>query len=281
MNASPPIGLVEAPPLLEVTGLRKAYGDGGFFSRRRHHALDDVSLTLRASDGRVLSIVGESGSGKTTLARVILRLVTADAGEVRVEGHPIVSRGNPVVDQRTLRHLVQPIFQNPFETFSLHLPVDSYLFRTAANLQSAHTRTDLESAVSEALEAVGLTYSKVAGRGIRAFSGGELQRIAIARALIAKPRLIVADEPVSMVDASLRTTIVNLFKELASKLDVAFVYITHDLSTAYYLSDLMAIMKSGKLVDFGRPDAIIDNPNADYTRALIDAIPTLGRKWAI
>jgi len=281
MNGPPPRGLDEPPPLLEVKGLRKAYGDGGLFSRRRHHALDDVSLALRASDGRVLSIVGESGSGKTTLARVILRLVTADAGEVRVEGHPIVSPSAAVVDQRTLRHLVQPIFQNPFETFSLHLPVDSYLFRTAANLQSAHTGTNLEAAVSEALEAVGLTYPKVAGRGIRAFSGGELQRIAIARALIAKPRLIVADEPVSMVDASLRTTIVNLFKELASKLDVAFIYITHDLSTAYYLSDLMAIMKSGKLVDFGRPDAIIDNPSADYTRALIDAIPTLGRKWAI
>jgi peptide/nickel transport system ATP-binding protein len=128
---------------------------------------------------------------------------------------------------------------------------------------------------------VGLDLGKVAGKGIRAFSGGELQRISIARALIAQPRLIVADEPVSMVDASLRMTIVNLFKELSERLGVAFVYITHDLSTAYYLSDVMAIMRRGKLVEFGRPEAILNAPGSDYTRALLDAIPTLDRRWTI
>ena len=179
------------------------------------------------------------------------------------------------------RSLVQPIFQNPFEAFSLQIPVEEYLFRTAINLGDRGTRTVPREAVEDALRAVGLTYSRIAGKGVRAFSGGELQRISIARALIARPRLIVADEPVSMVDASLRMTIVNLFRELADKRDVAFVYITHDLSTAYYLSDMMAIMRNGEVVEFGRPDDILQSPRAAYTRALLDAIPTLDRRWEI
>ncbi len=275
--------MTDAPPLLEVRSLRKVYRRGGLFGGGSGGppALDDVSLTLRPEDGKVLSIVGESGSGKTTLARIVLRLVAADSGTVSVAGEPIVARGGRTIDNRGLRKLVQPIFQNPFEAFSLQLPVEEYLFRTAINLGDAAMRRDPRPAIDEALAAVGLSYSRVAGKGIRAFSGGELQRISVARALIAKPRLILADEPVSMVDASLRMTIVNLFKELSQQLGVAFVYITHDLSTAYYLSDMMAIMRQGALVEFGRPDDILQSPRSDYTRALLDAIPTLDRRWEI
>ena len=269
-------------PILAVSNLRKAYRQGGLFGGSADPAaLADVSLALRPEDGKVLSIVGESGSGKTTLARIVLRLVTADSGTVSIAGQTIVAPGARTVDNRTLRHLVQPIFQNPFEAFSLQLPVEEYLFRTAINLGDAATRSNPKPAVEDALTAVGLSYARIAGKGIRAFSGGELQRISIARALIAKPRLIVADEPVSMVDASLRMTIVNLFKELSEQLGVAFVYITHDLSTAYYLSDVMAIMRQGELVEFGRPEAILQSPRSDYTRALLDAIPTLDRRWSI
>jgi peptide/nickel transport system ATP-binding protein len=270
-----------APPHLEVQGVTKAYKDGGLFSQKNHLALNNVSLKLGANQGRVLSIVGESGSGKTTLARIILRLVNADAGEIYVAGSRIVADRHRTVDDRTLRRVVQPIFQNPFETFSIQLPVEEYLFRTAINLGDAEVQGPPQQAVEEALQAVGLSYARVAGKGIRAFSGGELQRVSIARALIARPRLIVADEPVSMVDASLRMTIVNLFRELADKRDVVFVYITHDLSTAYYLSDMMAIMKHGEVVEFGRPDEILESPKAAYTRALLDAIPTLDRRWDI
>ena len=269
-----------APPHLEIRGLSKAYRDG-LLSRHSHVALNDVSLTLTADQGRVLSIVGESGSGKTTLARIILRVVVADAGEIDVAGQRIVSSGHPSVNASKLRSLVQPIFQNPFEAFSLQIPVEEYLFRTAINLGDRSAGATPKQAVEDALQAVGLGYSRVAGKGIRAFSGGELQRISIARALIARPRLIIADEPVSMVDASLRMTIVNLFRELADKRDVAFVYITHDLSTAYYLSDMMAIMKNGEVIEFGRPDTILQSPRAAYTRALLDAIPTLDRRWEI
>ena len=270
-----------ARAILEVRNLRKVYRQGGLFGGNAHAALAGVSLALRPEDGKVLAIVGESGSGKTTLARILLRLVSADSGEISVAGHKIVAPGERTVDNRTLRRLVQPIFQNPFEAFSLQLPLEEYLLRTAINLGDAATRGDPLPAVERALADVGLSYSKVAGKGIRAFSGGELQRISVARALIAKPLLIVADEPVSMVDASLRMTIVNLFKELSNRLDVAFVYITHDLSTAYYLSDVMAIMRQGELVEFGRPETILQSPRSDYTRALLDAIPTLDRRWNI
>lgn len=269
-------------PILSVNGVRKTYRSGALFGgKAASAALKDVSLQLRPEDGRVLSIVGESGSGKTTLARIILRLVEADEGEVTVTGSPIVSRRAKPVDDRTLRRLVQPIFQNPFETFSLQLPLEEYLFRTVVNLGDEEARRNARAAVEEALGAVGLSYAKIQGKGIRAFSGGELQRIAIARAIVVKPRLIVADEPVSMVDASLRMTIVNLFRELSDRLGVAFVYITHDLSTAYYLSDVVAIMRRGELVELGRPAAILSAPKSDYTRALMDAIPTVGRRWAI
>ena len=273
--------LMAARAILEVRNLRKVYRQGGLFGGNAHPALAGVSLALRPEDGKVLAIVGELGSGKTTLARILLRLVSADAGEISVAGHKIVAPGERTVDNRTLRRLVQPIFQNPFEAFSLQLPLEEYLLRTAINLGDAATRGDPLPAVERALADVGLSYSKVAGKGIRAFSGGELQRISVARALIAKPLLIVADEPVSMVDASLRMTIVNLFKELSNRLDVAFVYITHDLSTAYYLSDVMAIMRQGELVEFGRPETILQSPRSDYTRALLDAIPTLDRRWNI
>ena len=274
--------MTQTAPILEVSNLRKAYRQGGLFGGSTGPAaLADVSLALRPEDGKVLSIVGESGSGKTTLARIVLRLVAADSGTVSVAGETIVASGARTVDNRALRHLVQPIFQNPFEAFSLQLPVDEYLFRTAINLGDAAMRRNPKPAVEDALAAVGLSYARITGKGIRAFSGGELQRISIARALIAKPRLIVADEPVSMVDASLRMTIVNLFKELSTRLDVAFVYITHDLSTAYYLSDVMAIMRQGALVEFGRPEDILQSPSNDYTRALLDAIPTLDRRWEI
>jgi peptide/nickel transport system ATP-binding protein len=269
------------PPLLSVRDVRKVYREGALFSRRKRVALDGVSFDLHDGAGSVLAIVGESGSGKTTLARIILRLVAADAGEVWVDGQPIASQTAKLVDARTLRRLVQPIFQNPFETFSLQLSLEEYLFRTAINLGDEATRRSPRPAVEAALDQVGLTYAKIAGKGIRSFSGGELQRIAVARALIAKPRLIVADEPVSMVDASLRMTIVNLFKELSDRLGIAFLYITHDLTTAYYLADVIAIMRAGQLVEFGRAEDIVNSPRADYTRALLEAIPALGRRWAI
>src|SRR4051794_40217549 len=177
------------PPHLVVRNISKTYRDGALFGGRRTLAVDDVSLVLRQVDGRVLSIVGESGSGKTSLARMILRLMSPDSGEISVAGSVIASGRGGTINNYALRRLVQPIFQNPFGTFSLQLPPEEYLTRTAINLETAGAGSSVQSVVEEALDAVGLSYARIRGKGLRAFSGGELQRISIARALIAKPRL--------------------------------------------------------------------------------------------
>lgn len=261
-----------------VAGLRKVYQVGGMLGGRRHVALDDVSIELAGGTGQVLSVVGESGSGKTTLARCILRLVRPDAGQITLGGQVIVGPGAAGLPSGPFRRLIQPVFQNPFETFSLKLPVEEYLVRTAMNL-GRDGRTGAAAAVRAALGAVGLDAGRVGGRGVRAFSGGELQRISVARALLAEPNLIVADEPVSMVDASLRMTIVNLFRRLAGERGITFVYITHDLSTAYYLSDKMVIMRAGAVVEAGAPDEVLRSPKDGYTRLLMDSITTLDHRW--
>jgi ABC-type glutathione transport system ATPase component len=262
----------------EVTGLRKVYQSGGLLGGRRHVALDNVSIALPGGAGQVLSVVGESGSGKTTLARCILRLMQPDAGRITLGDRAIVGAGSAALASLPFRRLVQPVFQNPFETFSLKLPVEEYLVRTAINL-GRDGPSGAVAAVRVALTAVGLDPGRVGGRGVRAFSGGELQRISVARALLADPELIVADEPVSMVDASLRMTIVNLFRRLAGERGITFVYITHDLSTAYYLSDRMVIMRAGAVVEAGAPDEVLRSPRDSYTRLLMDSIATLDHRW--
>lgn len=265
-------------PILKISGIRRLYRRGGFFSGSTFAAVDGVSITLDDKP-QVFSIVGESGSGKTTLARMILRLVAPSEGEIRLDGRPLTGRGPDRVDDDAFRRLVQPIFQNPFEAFSAYLPLDRYLARTALNLKVATTMAEARQAADTALRSVGLDFERIRGKYIRQFSGGELQRISIARALVPNPRLIVADEPVSMVDASLRTNIVNLFRMIRDERGVSFIYITHDLSTAYYLSDQVAIMNAGRVIEQGAPQDILANPREGYTRDLMAAIPRLGERW--
>jgi ABC-type oligopeptide transport system ATPase subunit len=268
---------MSAAAILDVRGVSRVFRRGGVFSRARLTAVDDVSFTI---DDRpqVYSIVGESGSGKTTLARMILRLVEPSSGEIRLLSRPLT--GPQAIGSLEFRRLVQPIFQNPFEAFSAYLPVETYLRRTALNLKVAETDADAGDAADEALRSVGLGLDRVRGKFVRQFSGGELQRISVARALIPNPKLIVADEPVSMVDASMRMNIVNLFRQIVEAKGVSFIYITHDLSTAYYLSDHVSIMKSGRIVEQGKPAAILDDPSEPYTRELMAAIPTIGVRWS-
>jgi ABC-type oligopeptide transport system ATPase subunit len=265
--------------ILEVSNLSRVYRRGGTFSRKSFAAVDDVSFTIEDRP-QVFSIVGESGSGKTTLARMILRLVEPSSGEIRLLGRPLTGRSKDRIDNLEFRRLVQPIFQNPFEAFSAFLPLETYLKRTALNLRVAKTESQAAEAADDALRAVGLGLDRIAGKYIRQFSGGELQRISVARALIPNPKLIVADEPVSMVDASMRMNIVNLFKQIMQKKGVSFIYITHDLSTAYYLSDQVSIMNTGRVIEHGAPGDILDHPTQPYTRELMAAIPTIGARWS-
>lgn len=264
--------------ILKTTNLNKIYKLGGFINRIRINALDDVNLTIESDEPVIISVVGESGSGKTTLAKVILRLVNPSSGRAFVYNQLVVGKGDKP-SHREFFNMVQPIFQNPFEAFSSHRPVDAYLSDTAVRINRMN-KTEAVDAMAEALRLVGLEYRDVRGKYSNQFSGGELQRVSIARALIPRPKIIIADEPVSMIDASLRMNIINLFLSLKEEFQRSFLYITHDLATAYYISDFLAVMYRGSIVEFGDARTILADPQHPYTQLLLDSIPAIGRKWS-
>ncbi|RIK38949.1 MAG: peptide ABC transporter ATP-binding protein [Chloroflexi bacterium] len=264
---------------LEITEVSKVFRIGGLIGSRKLAAVDQVSLALTKAKPQILSIVGESGSGKTTLARMVLRLIQPTSGEIVIDG--LSTSGRLTGEQvRGFRRKVQPIFQNPFESFSSRKTVDTYLFETARNILGVRGKQAAHQAVDEALVNVGLSAERVIGRYPNQFSGGELQRVSVARAIIPHPELLVADEPVSMIDASLRMTVVNLFKKLRDEFKINILYITHDLSTAYYVSDLIAIMYRGNVVEYGPSSQILRNPAHPYTELLLDSVAKIGEKWS-
>ncbi|MAS33875.1 MAG: peptide ABC transporter ATP-binding protein [Anaerolineaceae bacterium] len=264
--------------LLEFRDVTKTFRIGGLIWGTQLTAVDHVNLSLAKDKPSILSVVGESGSGKTTLAKILLRLHEPTSGHVFIDGEDIFDSRSALHGKDYYR-FVQPIFQNPFETFSMRKTVDNYLFDTALQLGIAKSRNKAQDVVAEALTSVGLDISTVRGKYPNQFSGGELQRISVARGLIPRPKLIVADEPVSMIDASLRMNIVNLFLELKENYGVSLIYITHDLSTAYYVSDYIAIMYRGNVVEYGPSDEILTNAAHPYTELLLDSVPTVGKKW--
>lgn len=263
--------------LLEVYNLTKAFKIGGLLSRKKMHAVDDVSLTLPGDRPVILSVVGESGCGKTTLTKMILRLLEPTSGKILLEGKDVLNK--KVISNIEFRKMVQPIFQNPFDSFSARRQVIKYLLDTALAYGGAKSKEEAIEAVSRALKSVGLSYEVVNGKYSTQFSGGELQRVAIARALITSPKIIVADEPVAMIDASLKINIVNLFKQLKEEYGISFIYITHDLSTAYYVSDYIATLYRGNLIEFGTAQEIMVSPAHPYTELLMNAVPRVGEKW--
>ena len=257
-------------PLLEVRNVVRRYAMGGLFGRGMR-AVDDVSFELGESGPEILAIIGESGSGKTTMARMILGTVAPSAGCIRFKG----------VDTSTLRgrrarldymRQVQPIFQNPFEAFNPLKPLDRYLYMTARHFAGAADHAAEQAIADRALRQVGLSLAEARRRFPHELSGGQLQRVAIARALIASPALLVADEPVSMVDASLRASIVHLFRELRETLGVSIIYITHDLATAYSISDRVLIMRRGQVVESGDARQVLDHPQHPYSIELKNAV---------
>ena len=264
---------------LEIKDVTKVFRSGGLLSSTKIAAVDHVNLAFEKGKPQILSIVGESGSGKTTLARMVLRLLQPTHGEIIVDG---MSTTGSLTSAQTkeFRRRVQPIFQNPFESFSARKTVDTYLFETARNVLGAKSKAAAHQAVDQALVNVGLSTERVIGRYPNQFSGGELQRVSVARAMIPHPELLVADEPVSMIDASLRMNVVNLFKKLRDEFNVNILYITHDLYTAYYVSDLIAIMYRGKVVEYGPSTQILTKPAHPYTELLLDSVAKIGEKWS-
>ena len=258
-------------PLLEVDGVTRVYSSGGLLARRRVVAVDGVDLRLDEGKPEIVTVIGESGSGKTTLARMILNMVSPSAGAIRFRGTDLGQVRGTAARLAFMRQ-VQPIFQNPFEAFNPMKRVDRYLFATARHMAGLAAPADIEAAADRALRDVGLSLAEVRRRYPHELSGGQLQRVAIARALVSRPALLVADEPVSMIDASLRASIVNLLRGLCVRTGVSIIYITHDLATAYSVSDRILIMRLGKVVESGPARTVLDDPQHEYSRLLKSSV---------
>ncbi|MGL4810984.1 MAG: ABC transporter ATP-binding protein [Beijerinckiaceae bacterium] len=258
--------------VLELRNVSKQFSRGGLFSRQGVMAVNAVSFSIAQDKPEIFTIIGESGSGKSTLARMILGIHAPTSGELLVGGRSVTERIR--TDRMGFMRDVQPIFQNPFEAFNPLTRIDRYLFLTAQRFGGASDGTAAEGAADDALKLVGLSLAEIRGRFPHEMSGGQLQRTAIARALLARPRLIVADEPVSMVDASLRMSIVNLFAELRDRLGLSIIYITHDLATAYYISDRLIIMQKGEVVEAGDARTVLAAPQHPYSQTLRNAVLT-------
>ena len=263
--------IIQGAPLLELSHVCKDFVRGGLLSRQRVRAVDDVSFRIESGKPEIFTIIGESGSGKSTLASMILKLVQPSSGSLRFMGNDLDGIHNRAA-RLSFMAQVQPIFQNPFEAFNPLKQLDHYLYMTARRFTAARDDAAAIQSADEALKKVGLSLAEVRGRYPHELSGGQLQRIAVARALIPSPQLIVADEPVSMVDASLRMSIVNLFKTLRDDLGISIIYITHDLATAYYISDRIIIMQAGKVVEAGDAKTVLADPQHPYSRQLKNAV---------
>ena len=252
--------------LLEVNDLTKRYSQGSVLARIVLTAADRVTFYIKPAE--IFTLAGESGCGKTTTAKIVLGFEEATSGTILHNGKPQSRKEKVWVTEG-----VQAIFQDPFSTFNPLRTVDSYFHETVQNYRLAANKKEEIERIDQKLRLVGLTYKEFAGKYPNEFSGGQLQRISIARALVTDPKLIVADEPVSMVDASLRMSIVNLFKKLRDELGVSILYITHDLATAYYVGDRIAIMFRGNIIEKGTVDQLLMNQRHPYSKLLRDSIP--------
>jgi peptide/nickel transport system ATP-binding protein len=254
----------------------KVFHMGSMLSRLRITAVDRVSFAVGTSE--IFGLAGESGCGKSTLARMILGFEEPTSGVIVHRGKD----GEPVSGKKVWRTAgVQAVFQNPFETFNPLRQVERYFFEAVRNYQLASSETEALGRISQALEMVGLDYEGIAGRYPGEFSGGQLQRVSIARSLLTEPTLLIADEPVSMVDASIRMSIMNLFRELVDRLGLSVIYITHDLATAYYVCDRIAVMFRGNVVALGDVESVLVEPRHPYVKLLRESLPEtdLSKRW--
>ena len=265
--------------LLEVRNAAKTFHSGPIWKRESTVAVDGVSFSLTDEQPAITGVVGESGSGKTTLALLVMGHVRPDSGQIIYRGKDLAEMS--AEERFQYRREVQPIFQDPFAAFNPFYKVDHVLTTPLTRFGLADTETEAMQQIHEALELVGLRPAETLGRFPHQLSGGQRQRIMVARALLCKPKLIIADEPVSMVDASLRATILAGLQTLNRELGISIIYITHDLTTSYQVCDNLMVMYSGSVVEGGSIDKLIRDPQHPYTQLLIASIPSVGRsqRW--
>jgi len=259
-----------SPLLIQIEGLKKWFPiKKGFFSKTVGHvkAVDEVSFNIRK--GETLGLVGESGCGKTTTGRAILRLIEPSGGSVTYDGKNILAYNKE--ELRRLRKEMQIIFQDPYSSLNPRLTVGQMLSEVLEVHNIAKGQA-AESRVKELLEIVGLRREFV-NRYPHEFSGGQRQRLGIARALAVDPKFIVCDEPVSALDVSIQSQIINLLQDLQKEFDITYLFIAHDLSVVEHISDRVAVMYLGKIVEMASSEDLYKNPKHPYTKALLSAVP--------
>jgi peptide/nickel transport system ATP-binding protein len=256
-------------PLIEARGLTKHFKVGGLLSHTLLHAVDDASFEIGA--GEIVALVGESGSGKSTVARLLARVHKPTAGEVRYQGRPLAA-------MRTRKQVlgyrgdVPMVFQDPFSSLNPAYRVSHGILRGLVLHRPSLSRAERTAEATRVVEAVGLT-ADVLERYPYELSGGQRQRIGFAQALAYQPKLILADEPVSMLDVSIRIGLLNLMASLREREGVSFLYITHDIASARYVSDRLLVMYAGHLVESGPTESVLADPRHPYTQLLLSAVP--------
>ncbi len=259
--------------ILKIQNLTKKY-TSGLIRTKETIAVKDTSFNLYY--GEIISLVGESGSGKTTIANLILRFIQPTEGEIFYDGREIHD-----IPTKDYYKNVQGIFQDPYSSFNYFYRIDHML--NQALKYSLKGITNKRKALESALSIVGLNKEDILGRFPHQISGGQLQRVLTARALLFKPKLIIADEPTSMIDSSSRADILNLFKELKEGTTytegISIIFITHDIGQAQYISDRVIVMKEGIIVEEGLTDDVFLNPRHPYTQNLLGCCPSIYRKW--
>ena len=265
MNAVAPLTIAEvaaAEPVIRLDAIRRDFGPV--------QALRGVSLDLRP--GKALALVGESGCGKTTCARIIARMDWPTAGEMFFRDRRVTEAGSPQ-DERAYRRAVQMVFQDPFASLNPVFSVQHHLARPLALHGHAKTRAERAAGVARLLSGVGLEPELTAHKFPHELSGGQRQRVNIARALAVEPEVLVADEPTSMLDVSIRLGILELLARIKRERRLALLYITHDIATAAHVAEEVIVMFAGQMVEWGDTNAVIGEPRHPYTRLLLSAVP--------
>jgi peptide/nickel transport system ATP-binding protein len=253
----------------EGRGLTRAFGHG----KKQTVAVDHVDFRIKNRE--IVSIVGQSGCGKTVLAKLLLRLEKPSSGQLSFDGKPIEDERDP----RKHWQKVQAVFQDPFSAFNQFFTIRAQLKSAFRLFDQKPSDAEMEQRVDRALLAVNIKPKEIEGKYPFELSGGQMQRMLLARIFVLEPQVLIADEPTSMVDACSRASILDYLMKLKRELDMTIVFVTHDIGLAYYISDTIFIMHEGKIVEQGTPDAVTQAPSSEVTKQLLEDIPHVNREW--
>ena len=261
----------QVPLCLSGKGVTRIFGTG----KKANTAVDHVDFEFH--EGELISIVGESGSGKTTLSKMLLGLLNVTEGQIFFRGKPrdISTRAK----RKEYWNGIQAIFQDPFSSYNIFHKIDAVLDDCIRMRHGKIPKEEAEALKTEACSFVNLKYAELTNKYPFELSGGQMQRLMIARIFLLKPKILLADEPTSMIDACSRATILDMLLKLRDETGMTVIFITHDIGLAYYISDTVYIMEHGKFVEFGSADDVILNPKAAYTKRLISDVPKIHEEW--